>query len=811
MPDNLFIVANNKQRLSQYEKNKNDKQWYKDQADLIDRHSISSSSLQEFGASSSFSRRAVNYNLFNNIIDVQDFAYVCQPFGAEVGQLPAHFANRDIVSGKIKVLLGMEMDMPFDWKLVATNEEATTRKEQEEFSRIRDYVVNEIMRPIKLDIERQKAEETKGQKLTPEEQQKIQQQIAEETQAQTPDEIRKYMARDHQDPAEVLNQQILEYLIPKEKVAQKFNKGFKHLCLSGTEVFHVGIFNGEPGLTTVNSLYFEHDKSPDLDFIEDGEWALAEYNMTPSEVMSKFTSELEDDEIDRIYQYNTNPSNISTADFTFTEGVSNAYTIKVRHCTWKSLQKIGFLEYIDRRTNKSELMIVDETYKLNRKQGDISIQWEWIPQAYECYKIMNDIYVYARPVQGQNRDLDNLYNCKLPYYGASIDCLNSPVTAPMDRVKGYQYFFDVILYRIELLMASDKGKILVANINSIPKSAGIDTKKFMYFLEANKIVFLNPKEEGNKGMGLDVTNMVKEIDMSLASDIMQYINFAEYIEKKCGSAIGVTPQMEAQIASGEAVTNTKQNIVQASHIIRPFFDLHNTVKGNVLQALVDTAKVAYSQSKPRKLSYVLDDMSTKMLTTDPGLLESSTMGLFMSNSSKAGDAKQAIMSLADRALQAQQIDLLDVVKIIKSDSLNQAEEDLEAGLAKKNEQAQANDKARLQHEKEMEMRQDTQIRDQWAHDEKMLDKKILGDRETKREVAAETALGFAKDTDQDDNGTPDVIEVMKFGLDANIKTKQIEQGDRKLDLEEDKLDHQKKNDAAKNKLDQKKLNKPKSS
>ena len=36
------------------------------------------------------------------------------------------------------------------------------------------------------------------------------------------------------------------------------------------------------------------------------------------------------------------------------------------------------------------------------------------------YKIGSDIYKKLRPVPGQFRDLDNLYNTPLPYKGACI-------------------------------------------------------------------------------------------------------------------------------------------------------------------------------------------------------------------------------------------------------------------------------------------------------------------------------------------------------------------------------------------------------
>jgi len=809
MDKNIYSTKINKARLTQREKDANDFQYYKDMADNLDRFSTGSIFDSSYGAYRRMNKK-VNYDLFNDIIDNKDFAYVCQPFGAETGQLPANFANRDICSGKIKVLLGMEMKMPFSWKVIAVNEEATTRKEKEEYGRISQFVTNEIMRPIQMQIAQQAQEQAKGQKLTPEDQQNLQQQIAEQTQAQTPDEVRRYMSREHQDPAEVMHQQLLRYLIQKERIPEKFNKGFKHLNLGAKEVYHIGIFNDEPKLTVVNTLRFRHDESPELDYIEDGDWAVNELWMTPNQVLNSFTTELTPKQIDKIFSSESSrgAGSITNADFSpMYNGEDTINTIRVLHSNWKAPQKIGFLLYLDEQTGEEELMLVDENYKFNPEHGDIELSWEWIPEAHEVYKILDDIYVYPRPVPGQNRDLDNLFNSKLSYYGASCDDLNSTATCPMDRMKPYQYYYDVVMYRIELLMASDKGKILAANINAIPKSAGINIKKFMYYMEANKIAFFNPKEEGNRAGG-DIVNMVKEIDMGLVSDIMKYINFAEYLERKCGASMGITPQMEAQIGPNEAVQNTQQNLIQSSHIIQPYFELHNNVKRNVLQGLLETAKVAYSTGRQRKLSYVLDDLSVQILTVDQGMLDATTVGLFVSNSSKADEAKRAIIGLAQAAMQNQQADLLDIVKIIKSDDINEAEEWLEVSQQKSQEQQQASDSAKIKQQKDAEIRADTLMRDGWQHEEDMIILKATEERKTKLQVEAMAAMGFDVNKDEDSDGVPDVLEVYKYGLDADIKNKQVQQTDRKLSLEEDKFAHQKANDKVKNQLEQKKIDKP---
>jgi hypothetical protein len=802
-----YNVAMPKHRLTRAKKDEDDKQWYKQNLDFLDKRSFAQigfngSGFDTFDANSvsDYKRMKVNYDLFNNIINIKDFEYVIKPFGAQAGELPANFVNRDIISPKIKVLLGMEMKRPFSWKVLAVNEEATTRREETEFGMLRDYVISEIMKPIRTEIEQKKQAEAQGKELTPEQQQQIQQQIEQELEAKTPEEVRKYMQREHQDPAEALAHQLLEYLVQKENIATKFNLGFKHLNISAKEIFWVGIMNDEPVMTVVNPLYFDYDKSPDIEYIEDGEWAVCVYRMSPSQVISYFGDELSEDDIDKVYSYYTqNVNHVIDANFSFNiNKEDDGWTVRVVHATWKALRKIGFLVYTDENGEIQE-SIVDEGYTINKTQGDISVTWEWIPEVYEGYKIGQSIYVSLRPVPGQFKDISNLYYCKLPYIGGVMDCTNSLPTSVIDRIKAYQYYYNIIMYRIELLMASDKGKIMLMNIGMIPESAGIDTEKWLYFMESSKIGFMNPNEEGNKGDG-SITNAVKEIDMSLASDIQKYINLAEYIERRAGVSIGLPPEAEGQIGPNAAVTNTKQTMVQSSHILEPIFELHNVVKRNVLQRLVECAKVAYTEKPNQKLYYILDDFSRQLLTIDAELLDNSSYGIFISNSSKAHEVKELVSQLAHAAMQSQKIDLSDVVKVIRAEGVQEAEEMLETSEAKKREEMEKSQMQQL--EKQQEMQQQT-----LAHEKEVMaynrETEMMKEKEkTNREVQKQTimSLGFAMDKDADNDGEIDVIEVAREGVNADLKM-------RKQALDEKKFEHQKETDAKKIELEKKKINK----
>lgn len=767
------------ERLSMAEKNANDKKWYRDMADRLDTESLNSDI--GYGGISESKRMQVNFDLYNNKLDLKDFEYVCKPFGAEAGELPAKMINRDISSSKIKAILGMEMKRAFSWNAVATNPEATTRKEQEKAKRIREYVANTIMQPIRAEIEMRAQEQLNGKELTKEEQQQIRQQIEKDIEIQTPEEVKKYMQRDHQDPAEVMSQQLLTYLIQKCDLERKFNTAFKYGLLTGTEVMYVGILNGEPEVWNVNSKYFKYFKTPDIEFIEDAESAVCEYIMTPSQIIRHFGPELTNAEKDRIYSSYSEVaedrvmswlSDDRNSDFF---EASNSNGVRVLHCVWKSLRKIGFLYYLDENMEE-QMMIVDESYKLNKDAQDIRLEWEWIPEVYETWKILNDIYVYKRPIPGQFRDIDNIYHCPLPYYGTVEDI------SLMDRIKPYQYYYNIIWYKLELLMASDKGKKILMNIDMIPDSAGMDIKKWQYFMESTPYMWYNNSEEGKNYA--DANTVAKVIDLSLVSDINKYMEIAEYLRQQCGKSVGITDQVEGQIGNYAGASNTRVALTQSFLILEPYFNLHDYLKRNVLQRLIDVSKIAYSQNQKKSLSYVLDDMSVHILKLNPELLDASTIGIFISNTAKIEETKETIKQLTHAALQSQKVEFSDVISVIRQTSIVEAEETLKVAEDKRKQHELQLQSQQMEQQKELEQQREQNAKNAHDRNKELIILKEEEKRKTEIVKSSITGASFNPDIDKNKNGINDFLEIAKHGLDTDIKQTKIQ-------LEKDKFENQK--------------------
>ena len=769
------------ERLSRKEKEDQNFLWYREKIDMYDTKANFLSI--GYGGVNEYKRMRVNYDLFNNIVDLSDFAYVATPYGADQGEMPDQMANRDICSYRVKALIGMEMKRPFGYRVMATNKEASNRKVEEETKRIQDFVVQSVMAPLRQQKEAEYQAQMKGRELSEQEMQQLQSQMEAEIEQMTPDKVRAYMKRDHRDPAEVQGQQLLNYLIKKLDARKKFNNGWKHGLISAYEVYWLGIVNGEPAMKVVNPVRFSCDKASDLDYIEQGEWAAAEYRMHPSQIVQTF--ELTDHEIDTLWRnYNHHiTQRVHDNLFNFDEYLTyeDKNSIRVLHCVFKGLRKIGWLDYIDEDGVLQTKFMVDESYKLNKAMGDVKITWEWIPEVYEGYKIGMHIYKEMRPVPGQFKDPDNIYRCNLPYYGAIYDNTNSQPTSVMDRMKVYQYYYNIVMYRLELLMASDKGKKILMNINAIPTDSGIDLKKWQYFFESTPFMWYNPDEEGMNQS--DVNTIAKTLDLSLASDIQKYIQLADYLEQKCGKSVGITDPVLGQTSVSERVTNNQQNLVQTSHMLEPYFDLHNCIKRNVLQGLLDLAKVAYATSDKKQISYILDDMSSEMLQMDINLLDESTLGLFMEDSSMSEEIKQTIQQLAHAAMQNQKIELSDVLKVIKQDSIQEAEEALLVSEELRAERDQASAQAAEKAKAEAQQKQLDHEKEAWQHEADMIILKEEENRKTQIQKQAILSMGFDPNKDQDDDGVPDVLELAKHGVDAQIKMSQETRENRKLDFQ----------------------------
>ena len=751
------------------------------------------------------------YDLYNSIYNEKDLKYVTNPFKQQDG-FPAMAQDYNIIKPKIDLLLGEETKRPFNFRVVRTSDIATSEMQDKAKQMLIDYIQATIM-----------------SRLGPEEQDRYQEAL-QSGEVMPPEQIQKYMSKDYKDIAEITAYHSLNYLKNKLNITHEFYKGWKDALVGGEEIYYVGIVNGEPHLERINPIYFDYDTdTSDLEFIHEAQWCCYEMIMSVTEVYDRLYDKMSEKQLNDLLDMMDDSSKggitpevrKTSLDYPHIKTHSingfaanpfeESNNVHVWHCCWKSLKKIGFVTIINPETGMPEDYQVDETYKVTG--NEINVEWRWIIEVWEGYRIGEDLYVGIEPLEYQHVSADNPNSQRLPYTGVIYNNTNSRPRSLVSMMKPLQYMYIVLWYRLELAMARDKGKVVTMDITQIPKSMNIDVAKWMHYLSALGVNFVNPYEEGwdipgREGGKPSQFNQISALDLTMANTIDQYINLMDKIESMLSEISGVSKQREGSIASNELVGNVERSVVQSAHITEPWFWTHNQVKKECITMLLDTAKYAWKDNKTC-IQYVLDDATRTFLTLSDDFFYED-YDIFVEDTTKNQQQIEALRNLMQPAMQ-NGASLLDIAEIITMDNVTMIKNKLEEIEQKRMEQQQQMEQAQAEREQQLVQMQNEVKEEELMLKEAEMDLKkyeIDANNATKITVAQLNAYRGAEDMDQDGNGQIDVVEIGNQALqqqkinseaaskqfELNNKAREIELKrqieNKKIQLEKDRMKHE---------------------
>lgn len=731
------------------------------------------------------------YDLYNSIYNEKDLKYVTNPFKQQDG-FPAMAQDYNIIKPKIDLLLGEETKRPFNFRVVRTSDIATSEMQDKAKQMLIDYIQATIV-----------------SRLGPEEQARYQEAL-QSGEVMPPEQIQKYMSKDYKDIAEITAYHSLNYLKNKLNITHEFYKGWKDALVGGEEIYYVGIVNGEPHLERINPIYFDYDTdTSDLEFIHEAQWCCYEMIMSVTEVYDRLYDKMSEKQLNDLLDMMDDSSKggitpevrKTSLDYPHIKTHSingfaanpfeESNNVHVWHCCWKSLKKIGFVTIINPETGMPEDYQVDETYKVTG--NEINVEWRWIIEVWEGYRIGEDLYVGIEPLEYQHVSADNPNSQRLPYTGVIYNNTNSRPRSLVSMMKPLQYMYIVLWYRLELAMARDKGKVVTMDITQIPKSMNIDVAKWMHYLSALGVNFVNPYEEGwdipgREGGKPSQFNQISALDLTMANTIDQYINLMDKIESMLSEISGVSKQREGSIASNELVGNVERSVVQSAHITEPWFWTHNQVKKECITMLLDTAKYAWKDNKTC-IQYVLDDATRTFLTLSDDFFYED-YDIFVEDTTKNQQQIEALRNLMQPAMQ-NGASLLDIAEIITMDNVTMIKNKLEEIEQKRMEQQQQIEQAQAEREQQLVQMQNEVKEEELMLKEAELDLekyKIDTDASTKITVAQINAYRGSENMDQDMNGIPDPIEIGKQAIEqqkvnSDAASKQFELNNKKREIE----------------------------
>jgi hypothetical protein len=752
-------------------KKKESKEWQHNSLDAV----IGRENGGYWGRLTRKEKMGTNYELYNSNFNENDLKFLTDPYKVD-DSFPIALQEINIIRPKIDLLVGEESKRPLNYVVIETNDDVVSALQDKKKQLLTQHIL------AYLGISDEEAAEF------------------------TPPQIQEYMNRSYKSIAEEQAHNTLAYLKEKLNLPNEFLRGWKDGLIAGEEIYHVGITNGEPSLKRTNPLYCDYDRNPDLECIEDGDWFIYHCLMSPAQIYDIYQDKLEEKDLDKLIEMargnqtvpKAGTGDVNSRSIMYREHVrqspfgyspfhdEDGDSLDVYHGVWRSWQKIGFLTVPDPETGEEEVIQVSDAYK--PIEGDV-IEWDWIPQIYEGYRVSDDLYFGIQPVDYMDVPLESPERYKLPYIGVIYSNTNSRNKSLVSIMKSLQYMYIEVFYRMNLMLARDKGRVLNMDVTQIPKSMGIDVNKWLHYLSALGVNLINPYEEGwdipgREGGKPAQFNGISAQDLSMTNVIAGYLELLDKIDGMVGELSGVSKQRQGQIQQRELVGNVERSVIQSSHITEPLFWKHNLAKKNTLTCLLNVAKTAWANTGKEKLHFIFNDaVRIFMDITDDFLY--SDFDVFLSDSSKEHMDIEKLHTLIQPAMQ-NGTGLLDAAEILTADNLTE----IKTKLRKLDEERQQREQAQIEAQQRAQM-EATQAQMELATEENRIKEE---DSIRKADTAIQVALINAESRGEGEGEGDDAdfekarLQAEKIRGDYELKNKQLGEDARKNRKAEEQRD-----------------------
>lgn len=753
--------------------------------------------------------KKINYDLLNGKLHMRDLERIVNPEQVSEKVTPSEIQHYSIMNSKLDVLRGEEIARTFDFKVVVTNPNALSEREENKR--------NQVL-------------------------QALQQLIADNSQSddeyqQNLEKISDYFTYEWQDMREIRANSLLNHYVKEYDMPVLFNEGFMDALTIGEEIYQCDIRGGEPIIERVNPLKIRVFKSGYSNRIEDADVIVIEDYWSPAKIIDAYYDVLTKKDIEYIESRPNDFANsavdsetgerddrlafvnhhmiddeFENEEFYFDplnmfDGPDNSLlpfdtngNLRVVRMYWKSRRRIKKVKSYDPETGEEIFDFYPESYVIDKDRGEEETIY-YVNEAWEGTKIGDEIYVNMRPRVVQYNRLSNPSRCHFGIVGSIYNLNDSKPFSLVDKMKPYNYLYDVVHDRLNKLMARNWGKIIQLDLAKVP--TGWDIDKWMYYAKHNNIAVVDSFKEGNYGAaagklaGAMNNNTTGVIDAELGNIMQQYINTLEFIKLEMSEVAGITKQREGQISNRETVGGVERATLQSSHITEWLFNIHEDVKKRALECFLETAKIALKGRK-EKFSYLLSDGSMQIMTIDGDEFAEADYGLVVDNGNGVQDLNQKLDMLAQAALQNQTISFSTVMKLYSSASLLEKQrmiEKDERNLQQRQDQLQQQQLQQQQQQAQLE----AQAKQQELQQEDALNER---DNETKIIVAQINAQSRANTED-------DGIQEPVYSQEAKDKlAESMRQFDKRLQLDRDKLNLDKKKAQQDYEIKKKQANRP---
>jgi hypothetical protein len=461
---------------------------------------------------------------------------------------------------------------------------------------------------------------------------------------------------------------------------------------------------------------------------------------------------------------------------------SNQFSYTVVTAYWESQRPIYKRTFID-EYGYQQSDFVNESYKLCKDCGDISLEKTWENVWMKGIKIGANIY-FCEPLE--------YVNC-MPIVGIVNTFRNTQGKSLLSMMKPYQVLYNICLNQLWEGLEKDLGTQAIIDMKVIPNNQDADAiDQFKTVAKQTGFLVIDTSVE-NTGGPVQFNQMTRT-DLSQQTYIASRIQLAEWARNQAWELVGVSRQRTGAVLATETATGTQTAMSQSFAQTEPWFHFHDVILKDVYQMILDIAQYTELQKPDSTLNYLNNDLESVFLrVTRDELLRD--LQVYVTSYAEDRDTIEKLKSLMQPAIQ-NGADLADIADMLTANSERSLREILQK-VQKRNQEAKQQEMQLKQQQLEQQKQQfetNLQVQEQRRLQEmenenmnKELDRQNRLQIEELRGIANEGSFSPTIDTTELlTEQTKAAMERSKQFYEKSIKQKELEQNDRKLDIEEKK-------------------------
>lgn len=224
----------------------------------------------------------------------------------------------------------------------------------------------------------------------------------------------------------------------------------------------------------------------------------------------------------------------------------------VWHVVWRGEVRRCIVTYVN-EVGLIDTRIEEDDYELSHSTGDVSLDYIYEPQVYECTRIgtRNDaIYPYGARAIAFNR------KGKLPYNGINELLPGFGKFSIVDIVTPYQVFYNIVAYHREMTLAKNKLNILMMAKSLL----GVKPEETIYKMLADGVLYIDDTND----QGMLRAQQVRILQTNIGDYLNQLGNLLIEIKQAASEQVDMTPQRYGEIANSAGKGVTEEAVMRGS-------------------------------------------------------------------------------------------------------------------------------------------------------------------------------------------------------------------------------------------------------